>query len=66
MGGLVQSVETLGKGLPLELCDQYQISPQMLWQADISLSNLILTSITSRPDRKIYAERCDNSGVRLL
>ena len=63
--------ETLVKGLPLELCDQYQISPQMLWRADISLGNMILTAITSRPDRKkilgkIYAERCDNSGVRLL
>ena len=38
----------------------------MLWQADISLANMILTAITSRPDCKIYAERCDNSGVRLL
>ena len=60
------SCTVLVKGLPLELCDQYQISPQMLWQANISLGNMILTAITSRPDRKIYAERCDNSGVRLL
>ena len=60
--------ETLVKGLLLDLCDQYQISPQMIWQQDITLGSMILTaiSITSRPDRKIYAERCDGSGVKLL
>ena len=38
----------------------------MLWQADTQLGDLVQRAITSRPDRKIYAERCDNSGVKLL
>ena len=36
------------------------------WQMDITLGNMILVAITSRPERKIYAERCDGSGVKLL
>ena len=27
---------------------------------------MILVAISSRPERKIYAERCDGSGVKLL
>ena len=38
----------------------------MIWQADTQLGDLILAAITSRPERKIYAERCDGSGVKLL
>ena len=38
----------------------------MLWQADGQLGDLILAAITSRPERNIYATRCDGSGVKLL
>ena len=38
----------------------------MLWQMDTTLGNMIFVAISSRPERKIYAERCDGSGVKLL
>ena len=39
---------------------------QMIWQSDTQLGDMILAAITLKPERKIYAERCDGSGVKLL
>ena len=38
----------------------------MLHQADGQLADLILAAISSRPERNIYSERCNGSGVKLL
>ena len=38
----------------------------MIWQVDTTLGNMILVALSSRPERKIYAARCDGSGVKLL
>ena len=38
----------------------------MIHQADGQLADLILASISSRPERNIYSKRCGGSGVKLL
>ena len=38
----------------------------MIYTADGQLVDLILASISSRPERNVYSKRCGGSGVKLL